>query len=352
MPWNVDWAPPSLSGFFRLESISALSNEDIWAVGNHSGPAMIAHKDSGGWSYIPYPPNLSHWELHGVLAHETNNAWAVGSLPYVPYPQQRTLIIHWDGTAWNPVWVELSKEPSQEVLYSVDGKQTKDIWAVGYVRDVHYASASLGAFHALLIHYDGMLWKVYEPHKLFNDCGMQGVSVLDSNDGWAVGWAVDPAGINPFILHWNGSYWKPIPYPVEINRPSTLWSVFGVSKTDVWAVGEYNHPQGESLIIHWDGSNWTRVPTPQINGRSTLQGVSFAAANNGWAVGTVFRGPHQYSLVFHWDGNSWKQQESPSPYAGAHLASVSAKTGTDPVACGFYYSTLFGYFNPLVIKSN
>src|SRR5205807_495772 len=100
----------------ELTSISALSANDIWAVGNawdgsidvQGAPqlTLIEHWNGKKWSIIPspdpsaYKPYLFN-NLYGVTAISTNNVWAVGEVYYTQVPSP--LIEHWNGTRWSVV---------------------------------------------------------------------------------------------------------------------------------------------------------------------------------------------------------------------------------------------------------
>lgn len=96
---------------------------------------------------------------------------------------------------------------------------------------------------------------------------------------------------------------------------NTLWSVWGSSGTDVWAVGD------GGAIIHYAAGQWRSVPSTAKN---RLWSVWGSAANDIWAVG-------DRAALLHYDGQSW----SDVPVAGGLKASESLfavwGTGKDDV---------------------
>jgi hypothetical protein len=72
-------------GGIELTAISAVSAQDIWAV----GPLRIEHWDGRNWRIVRSPQGAS-----GVAAISSHNVWAVGSHGY------ETLIQHWNGIRW------------------------------------------------------------------------------------------------------------------------------------------------------------------------------------------------------------------------------------------------------------
>src|SRR2546423_13698011 len=75
---------PNGTGHNDIFNLSALSPSDIWAVGvqtNSSGydRTLAEHWNGSTWSIVPTPnPGSSHNDLNAVSAVSTNNVWAVG----------------------------------------------------------------------------------------------------------------------------------------------------------------------------------------------------------------------------------------------------------------------------------
>src|SRR2546429_679491 len=90
-----------------LEAVSTFNARDAWAVGiNQVGAFRVPlaeHWDGTRWRAVPVPrPSGRQAWLTGVVHLDASNAWAVGmsSSAQASNSQQRTLIEHWDGTAW------------------------------------------------------------------------------------------------------------------------------------------------------------------------------------------------------------------------------------------------------------
>jgi hypothetical protein len=101
-------------------AISAVTAEDIWAVGRvatkgqqMSQPAAM-HWDGRTWRLLPTPtfyfpepvPPESSAELRNVLALSPNDAWAIGVHTFnhgeggEDPPDPPAIFLHWDGTRW------------------------------------------------------------------------------------------------------------------------------------------------------------------------------------------------------------------------------------------------------------
>jgi hypothetical protein len=100
--WNgTAWkqvAPPTTPfSLYNLTAVAAISTTNAWAVGG-GGPVTAegtaaAHWNGRSWTLSP---GISGAELTGVTATSATNAWAVGGTA-----NGHTLILHWNGTAWN-----------------------------------------------------------------------------------------------------------------------------------------------------------------------------------------------------------------------------------------------------------
>src|SRR6266699_3438247 len=105
--WNIVPSPNSNQfGINSINSIAHVSANDIWAVGdsidqsnrNNSQP-LIEHWDGTSWSIVASPnPNTIN-VLNGITAISSNDIWAVGYTN--PGSNTQTLTEHWDGTSWS-----------------------------------------------------------------------------------------------------------------------------------------------------------------------------------------------------------------------------------------------------------
>ncbi len=85
-----------------LSGMSALSNNDLWAVGSYSNGStnqtLVEHWNGAAWAVVPSPNSGVGDALNGISALASNDVWAVGN--YNNGSSANTLIEHWDGTAW------------------------------------------------------------------------------------------------------------------------------------------------------------------------------------------------------------------------------------------------------------
>jgi hypothetical protein len=89
--------------------------------------------------------------------------------------------------------------------------------------------------------------------------------------------------------------------PVELAIVGALYAVYGVSETDVFAVGQ--DPANCGIMLHYDGTRWTQMVLPMC---VMLRGVWGSSGTDVWAVGTVWSdGLTPDGQILHYDGREW-----------------------------------------------
>src|SRR5438477_2696030 len=78
--------------------------------------------------------------------------------------------------------------------------------------------------------------------------------------------------------------WSLVKSPNAGGIVPSLYGVAAVSKSDVWAVGDYLTGGYQSLIDHWNGTSWSVVASPKAGGGGILL-VGASAASAGRLVG-------------------------------------------------------------------
>lgn len=331
--WHVFTSPSPGLANNGLNGVDALSPTDIWAVGTYDvyGPranqqnTLVQHWDGYTWTTIPSPNGLNNENLlNSVDAISANDVWAVGMSG--DGGDFWTLTMHWDGTAWTNV---PSPNPGDHPRYlqSVSAASTNDVWAVGLLFN--------DPSQTFIIHWDGSAWSVVtSPNVGTESSYLYGVTAISADDAWAVGYyASDTIGMyQPLFLHWDGSTWAHVPGPVMSN--AILSGVSAVSSDDVWAVGTDYSSSGETLTMHWDGSAWSVVPSPSFGSSfNRLSSVSSVSADNVWAAGD-FKGG---TLIEQWDGSQWSITYISTPgLLDNYLLGISALSGNDVWAVGHY----------------
>ena len=308
-------APHSSAGSLNfLNAISAVSANDMWAVGNQA-----VHWDGSRWTSLP-APNLDGSVtnvLLSVAAVSSGNAWAVGmfspdGIHSMPMAQ------HWDGSAWSLANTAQFAGDQGAFLSAITAISSSDIWAVG---SLTHAS---GREEPLFEHFDGVTWsQIAGPPTGVPAASLSAISAVSSSDIWAVGSAI--------AEHWDGTSWTIVPIQ-PAGTDDQFFGVQAVASNDVWAVGRFtpNDPRfmpGSTLTLieHWDGTSWTHIKSPNgfVNSfpDNLLYGATAVSANDIWAFGfyAIERSSTEKfrSLVLHWDGHSWTQVAVPNPATGA-----------------------------------
>lgn len=336
---NVSGATPINN---ELLSVVAVSENNAWAVGwsqDPTGPpyvkhTLIQHFNGNSWIIVPSanPTNDTVSVLYSVSAVSANDVWAVGSSHNGTLPS-RTLIQHWDGTQWSIV---PSPNPDSQLneLRGVVAISASNVWAVGY----RGGTRNETPLETLILHWDGASWsQVASPNVSGGANELSGITAISSNDMWAVG----SAGGAPLAMHWNGNAWNIFPMRVTSGLSSErLTAVAGSSSNDVWAVGQgkgFFTNRTSARIWHWDGARWTQMlcyalsasnPPDGYEGEggpdTYFTGVAAAAANDVWAVGALGSGP----TILHWDGGAWTRVTHPRVFPNsAVLRGVAASAG-------------------------
>jgi hypothetical protein len=338
--WKVVPSPsvksesPEITVDNTLHGIDAIALDDVWAVGfanNPKGPqysiqTLALYWDGAAWTIVPTPNAPMDWNrLYGVAAASSNDVWAVGTSQDVAYVPLRTLIEHWDGTAWSIV---PSPSPGSVVneLRAVAAVSANDAWAVGFCGGWYSRST-------LILHWDGSSWtRVPSPNPGPGSNELYGIAALSANDIWAVGVSGSYA---PLALHWDGVAWTAVPTPNGGGYGAFFQSVSGSSPDDVLAVGASVYPAGLhggirhiAFAARWDGATWTHITNISVLDyhdyaySSNYHGVSMVADDSAWVVGEISGD----AWVFHWDGTSLNEVHAPDlPWINA-LYAVDALT--------------------------
>lgn len=248
LEWDgVSWEMASSPTLNNLDSVSIGDQQNGWAV---SG-LMLFKWDGNSWSQVSGAPALP---FQSVSAKD-DKAWMVGGF-MVCNPECNDVTgftTQWDGNNWSTIYT------FHKYLYAIDMFNELDGFAVG---DIFDPANPLPA----IIRWNGTSWE-NQTHPPVQ--GLGDISILDSNNAWAVG--LD-ANYTCTLLNWNGSAWSTYSCPSGVDY---LSAISMVAENDVWAVGGPH-------FIHWDGISWTSV---EVAVPADLNDIEMRSANEGWAVG-------------------------------------------------------------------
>lgn len=233
--------------------------------------------------------------LQGIWGASANDVWAVG---------QDGTALHYNGASWSTV-----NSSAFRTLYGVWGSAANDVWAVGAGPTVvHYNGSTWGMDAAgsnplYGIHgtASGQVFAVGDQHAVrkrsggaWNEIAPSLPVILRSNWGvsstdlWAVGF--NAASATSYLTHYNGATWSPLSAPTM----SGLYSIWGSNANDIFAVGD------AGAILHYNGASWNN----SVSGvSSSLFSVWGTAPSDVWAVGNN-------GTIQHFDGSLWKPSGS------------------------------------------
>jgi len=229
--WKVVASPNANAFFNSLTGLTALAPDDIWAVGSQGAVAgtsqtLVEHWDGTRWRIVPSPNGGSYDNvLEGVTALSADDIWAVGESTN-GIGGDRTLVEQWNGQQWNIV-------PSPSIgtfpnfLRKVSGVAPDDVWTVGgywlYPGDI---------LNTLTEHWNGSTWRVVaSPNPPGGDNTLGAVAALASNDVWATGYTAGVA----LIQHWDGHQWRLV---ANSGDQGDLTSIAALNAHDIWAAGK------------------------------------------------------------------------------------------------------------------
>jgi hypothetical protein len=240
--WNIVSSPSPDKQFNELRGVAAISANDVWAVGFRGGTksetpieTFILHWNGSAWSQVA-SPNISGGanQLFGITAIANNDVWAVGSVAGAP------LTLHWNGSTWDVIKIAVGSGLSTEKLNAVSGKAANDVWAVGDGKGIFTNQT-----FPTIMHWDGTRWseKTCRAASASNppdgyegggpDAYFTGVSAAAPDDVWAVG----VHGSGPMILHWNGAAWTVVTHPRAFPNAAVLRAVATANGGSAWSVG-------------------------------------------------------------------------------------------------------------------
>jgi hypothetical protein len=297
---------PNIGGANLLFSLSALSEQNIWAVGDF----VSLNFDGQQWNAIPLAFPGGESSMNGVAAISPTDVRAVGST--LINNHLISVIEHFDGSAWTIV--PSPQFASGSILNKLQAFSSSDIFAVGET------NSDIQRPRPLVEHFDGTKWSVMHTPtlKAGQIASLSVIAGLSHSDFWIAGSSEGRPGV-PVVMHFDGKKFSQVPFP---GTGVSIGGITELANNDAWIVGAEN---GFPMTAHWDGKAWKKVPAPRAGTSSGLTGVSAISSTDLWASGDVTDQRGFSNLVEHWDGKKWTISRIPSPVGGFdELAAVLA----------------------------
>jgi len=243
--WTVAATPHLASQSDTLFAASAVASNDVWAVGERQDSAgrfsaLVEHWNGYRWTVAPAAnPGASGNHLDGVAAVSDDDVWAVGQRngPHGDIP----LVEHWNGHVWSTVRIGFPTAAAG--LLDAVAARDGEVWAVGETDDAHHQG------RPLVEHYAHGRWTTTTPSVGSAFTNLTGVTIAD-NTPWAAGTYYDPAAgaQKAIIIHRNQTGWHDVVAP----SPGTGDTVLGgiaASGPNLWAVGYAKNTQARQPLI-------------------------------------------------------------------------------------------------------
>ena len=195
--------------FSTLQAVTAISPGDVWAVGGQAGirhqvpvtVPLIEHWNGTRWSIVP-APKAALGVLESVSATSASDVWAVGA---GQQNGQSTVALHFDGSSWKLVTVPTPPNTSGG-LFGVKALSPADAWAVGE----SFPNAG-GNGKILTDHWNGTSWQVVTAPPVGGPGALSALSSIDAaprDGGVGRGLLGDGRRRQSVVLHWTGTAWQ------------------------------------------------------------------------------------------------------------------------------------------------
>jgi len=151
---------------------------------------------------------------------------------------------------------------TNEFINRVAVVSASDVWAVGY----YSYGYNFDHLRTLIKHWDGSAWTlVASPNPGSKSNFLRDVTSVASNDIWAVGSYGSVGGDSTLVINWNGSSWTQVASPNPGTASNLLTNVDALSSTDIWVVGSYESSSSgldQTLAMRWNCSTWSVMYAP------------------------------------------------------------------------------------------
>jgi hypothetical protein len=236
--WSlVPSAQPTQIG--GLTDVAALSPTNAWAVGSGRAPGgpLVEHYDGTSWAIVP--TSLTNGGAPAAMtAVSANDIWAVGTQPGTAGASPVGLAMHYDGTSWTQSALPAPNVPAGGLweLSGISAASGGNVWAVGYV-----SSADGLSQHAIVEHFNGTSWSLTQapdlganyPINTFNN-----VAAVSPTNVWAIGQS--SPGNQTFatlVEHFNGTSWTVQPAPSMSGNFLSFDGLVSAGPGQLWATG-------------------------------------------------------------------------------------------------------------------
>ncbi|MBW2732670.1 MAG: hypothetical protein JRH20_09775 [Deltaproteobacteria bacterium] len=251
---GVTWSAAHSGTSGTIREFWGSSPTNIWAVGGSTTQtSIVLHYNGSSWREVT-PPSTRTSSLKSIWGTGPSDIWAVGPV-VVDGSWANGQIAHYDGSSWSPVALK------DGYLNTIWGSGPQDVWARG----------------TSTFHYEGSAW--VEVNDGFAGSHKNATWGVSASDWWTVG--LEGYDDDGGVQRYDGSTWTSYAPPVAVAYEA-LW---GSGPDRIFATGSHSH------IIVFNGQGWD-LSRQGAWGEETLYSLWGSSANDVWAVGVGGRVLH------------------------------------------------------------
>jgi len=283
--------PGATSVYSCIRAISAVGPEEMWAVGMTHGVYgcqsgnWLVHYRNGDWEAVELEKiaelDETFYSEHfdGLLAIDmvdADNGWIAGY----------GLIFRYKHGQWS---LDLDLPSENAGTYSFPSSDENAFRAISMANVNDGWAGGVGP----LFRYQQGTWTRWED-PLFDSATVEDIDAIRADEAWAVGYretegANDALHSLPLMWHFVDDHWQEITLPIE---EGSLSAVSMLNSDEGWAVG---WADGSDLLLHYVNGQWQMVSPPSSRGLSC---VASADPEHVWIGGAG--GLYQYAPPDDW----------------------------------------------------
>jgi hypothetical protein len=246
--WTVADNPSPGSQINILTGVAAISDTDVWAVGeqldaNGTWHTLTEHFNGNTWSAVPaVDAGTSSNEFFGVKAVGSNSVYAVGSQSGRAFPD-KSLVERWDGSKWNVLNSPADNIESLQA-YGVTGNDSA--LTIAGIR-----SGDAAPFNSMVAAGAPNSLVLQNTPNATGENDLYAVTTAADGSTYASGWSVDPStGVYlSLIEHGVNGQWTTDPTPDPGSGSNGFAGITAIPGGGLWAVGVTSNKANNSTLI-------------------------------------------------------------------------------------------------------
>lgn len=295
--WRVVARFSSPHATVLLNSVTALSPQDAWALGTATGAGpgkpLVVRWNGAAWRTVTLPLTvrraLGSGFFFSLAASSASNVWITGQRGWA----------RWTGRGWQTGTMPVASPGGPALAGQLLVFGPRDVWLLGS----HTAGRRVSAFAR---RYDGSRWQVM-PAPGFTNFLVSGASptAICAMNG------LFGSSMNSVtqLACWNGRRWHREVLPVGLAvQHAIIGGLLVRSLSDIWVGGAsvsvgFGQP---ALAAHWDGHGWRVKTLPAVRTLSVdvLSQLTPDGHGGMWAIGECDCGGPAWRL-WHYTGGTW-----------------------------------------------